>query len=214
MRVKMKKFFSVIFLGSLLFGLSAKEIDAMKSLARDLLKDVLRSEQKTVIIGGFESNVGRAETRQLEDALQIAMFETGRVEVLDIEDLDEDLEGVDLICTGTISNGRSAYNITAKLLDAETNKMVGVALKEIPKSYISDRDDYYEEEDDDDDDEWAKWFWGAVILHEATRPRRVYIKPARPEPPRPPKHAKPMKPAKPKKMKEKRPKVERAERIN
>lgn len=210
----MKKFFSVIFLGSLLFGLSAKEIDAMKSLARDLLKDVLRSEQKTVIIGGFESNVGRAETRQLEDALQIAMFETGRVEVLDIEDLDEDLEGVDLICTGTISNGRSAYNITAKLLDAETNKMVGVALKEIPKSYISDRDDYYEEEDDDDDDEWAKWFWGAVILHEATRPRRVYIKPARPEPPRPPKHAKPMKPAKPKKMKEKRPKVERAERIN
>lgn len=209
MRVKMKKFFSVIFLGSLLFGLSAKEIDAMKSLARDLLKDVLRSEQKTVIVGGFESNVGRAETRQLEDALQIAMFETGRVEVLDIEDLDEDLEGVDLICTGTISNGRSAYNITAKLLDAETNKMVGVALKEIPKSYISDRDDYYEE--DDDDDEWAKWFWGAVILHEATRPRRVYIKPARPEPPRPPK---PMKPAKPKKMKEKRPKVERAERIN
>lgn len=205
----MKKFFSVIFLGSLLFGLSAKEIDAMKSLARDLLKDVLRSEQKTVIVGGFESNVGRAETRQLEDALQIAMFETGRVEVLDIEDLDEDLEGVDLICTGTISNGRSAYNITAKLLDAETNKMVGVALKEIPKSYISDRDDYYEE--DDDDDEWAKWFWGAVILHEATRPRRVYIKPARPEPPRPPK---PMKPAKPKKMKEKRPKVERAERIN
>ncbi len=205
----MKKFFSVIFLGTLLFGLSAREIDAMKSLARDLLKDVLRSEQKTVIIGGFESNVGRAETRQLEDALQIAMFETGRVEVLDIEDLDEDLEGVDLICTGTISNGRSAYNITAKLLDAETNKMVGVALKEIPKSYISDRDDYYEE--DDDDDEWAKWFWGAVILHEATRPRRVYIKPARPEPPRPPK---PMKPAKPKKMKEKRPKVERAERIN
>lgn len=205
----MKKFFSVIFLGTLLFGLSAKEIDAMKSLARDLLKDVLRSEQKTVIVGGFESNVGRAETRQLEDALQIAMFETGRVEVLDIEDLDEDLEGVDLICTGTISNGRSAYNITAKLLDAETNKMVGVALKEIPKSYISDRDDYYEE--DDDDDEWAKWFWGAVILHEATRPRRVYIKPARPEPPRPPK---PMKPAKPKKMKEKRPKVERAERIN
>lgn len=211
MRVKMKKFFSVIFLGSLLFGLSAREIDAMKSLARDLLKDVLRSEQKTVIVGGFESNVGRAETRQLEDALQIAMFETGRVEVLDIADLDEDLEGVDLICTGTISNGRSAYNITAKLLDAETNKMVGVALKEIPKSYISDRDDYYE---DDDDDEWAKWFWGAVILHEATRPRRVYIKPARPEPPRPPKHAKPMKPAKPKKMKEKRPKVERAERIN
>ena len=210
----MKKFFSVIFLGTLLFGLSAREIDAMKSLARDLLKDVLRSEQKTVIVGGFESNVGRAETRQLEDALQIAMFETGRVEVLDIEDLDEDLEGVDLICTGTISNGRSAYNITAKLLDAETNKMVGVALKEIPKSYISDRDDYYEEEDDDDDDEWAKWFWGAVILHEATRPRRVYIKPARPEPPRPPKHAKPMKPAKPKKMKEKRPKVERAERIN
>lgn len=205
----MKKFFCVIFLGTLLFGLSAREIDAMKSLARDLLKDVLRSEQKTVIIGGFESNVGRAETRQLEDALQIAMFETGRVEVLDIEDLDEDLEGVDLICTGTISNGRSAYNITAKLLDAETNKMVGVALKEIPKSYISDRDDYYEE--DDDDDEWAKWFWGAVILHEATRPRRVYIKPARPEPPRPPK---PMKPAKPKKMKEKRPKVERAERIN
>ena len=204
----MKKFFSVIFLGSLLFGLSAKEIDAMKSLARDLLKDVLRSEQKTVIVGGFESNVGRAETRQLEDALQIAMFETGRVEVLDIEDLDEDLEGVDLICTGTISNGRSAYNITAKLLDAKTNKMVGVALKEIPKSYISDRDDYYE---DDDDDEWAKWFWGAVILHEATRPRRVYIKPARPEPPRPPK---PMKPAKPKKMKENRPKVERAERIN
>lgn len=207
----MKKFFSVIFLGTLLFGLSAREIDAMKSLARDLLKDVLRSEQKTVIVGGFESNVGRAETRQLEDALQIAMFETGRVEVLDIEDLDEDLEGVDLICTGTISNGRSAYNITAKLLDAETNKMVGVALKEIPKSYISDRDDYYE---DDDDDEWAKWFWGAVILHEATRPRRVYIKPARPEPPRPLKHAKPMKPAKPKKMKEKRPKVERAERIN
>ena len=133
----MKKFFSVIFLGTLLFGLSAREIDAMKSLARDLLKDVLRSEQKTVIVGGFESNVGRAETRQLEDALQIAMFETGRVEVLDIEDLDEDLEGVDLICTGTISNGRSAYNITAKLLDAETNKMVGVALKEIPKSYIS-----------------------------------------------------------------------------
>lgn len=208
----MKKFFSVIFLGTLLFSLSAREIDAMKSLARDLLKEVLRSEQKTVIVGGFESNVGRAETRQLEDALQIAMFETGRVEVLDIEDLDEDLEGVDLICTGTISNGRSAYNITAKLLDAETNKMVGVALKEIPKSYISDRDDYYEE--DDDDDEWAKWFWGAVILHEATRPRRVYIKPARPEPPRPPKHAKPMKPAKPKKMKEKRPKVERAERIN
>lgn len=208
----MKKFFSVIFLGSVLFGLSAREIDAMKSLARDLLKDVLRSEQKTVIVGGFESNVGRAETRQLEDALQIAMFKTGRVEVLDIEDLDEDLEGVDLICTGTISNGRSAYNITAKLLDAETNKMVGVALKEIPKSYISDRGDYYE---DDDDDEWAKWFWGAVILHEATRPRRVYIKPARPEPPRPPKHAKPMKPAKPKKkMKEKRPKVERAERIN
>ncbi len=207
----MKKFFSVIFLGSLLFGLSAREIDAMKSLARDLLKDVLRSEQKTVIVGGFESNVGRAETRQLEDALQIAMFETGRVEVLDIEDLDENLEGVDLICTGTISNGRSAYNITAKLLDAETNKMVGVALKEIPKSYISDRGDYYE---DDDDDEWAKWFWGAVILHEATRPRRVYIKPARPEPPRPPKHTKPMKPAKPKKMKEKRPKVERAERIN
>ena len=207
----MKKFFSVIFLGTLLFSLSAREIDAMKSLARDLLKDVLRSEQKTVIVGGFESNVGRAETRQLEDALQIAMFETGRVEVLDIEDLDENLEGVDLICTGTISNGRSAYNITAKLLDAETNKMVGVALKEIPKSYISDRGDYYE---DDDDDEWAKWFWGAVILHEATRPRRVYIKPARPEPPRPPKHAKPMKPAKPKKMKEKRPKVERAERIN
>lgn len=205
----MKKFFSIIILGSLLFGLSAREIDAMKSLARDLLKDVLRSEQKTVIVGGFESNVGRAETRQLEDALQIAMFETGRVEVLDIEDLDEDLEGVDLICTGTISNGRSAYNITAKLLDAETNKMVGVALKEIPKSYISDRDDCYEE--DDDDDEWAKWFWGAVILHEATRPRRVYIKPARPEPPRPPK---PMKPAKPKKMKEKRPRVERAERIN
>ena len=203
----MKKFFSVIFLGTLLFGLSAREIDAMKSLARDLLKDVLRSEQKTVIVGGFESNVGRAETRQLEDALQIAMFETGRVEVLDIEDLDEDLEGVDLICTGTISNGRSAYNITAKLLDAETNKMVGVALKEIPKSYISDRDDYYEE---DDDDEWAKWFWGAVILHEATRPRRVYIKPARPEPPRP---QKPMKPAKPKKMKQ-RPIVERAERIN
>ena len=205
----MKKFFSIIILGSLLFGLSAREIDAMKSLARDLLKDVLRSEQKTVIVGGFESNVGRAETRQLEDALQIAMFETGRVEVLDIEDLDEDLEGVDLICTGTISNGRSAYNITAKLLDAETNKMVGVALKEIPKSYISDRDDCYEE--DDDDDEWAKWFWGAVILHEATRPRRVYIKPARPEPPRPPK---PMTPAKPKKMKEKRPRVERAERIN
>ena len=208
----MKKFFSIIILGSLLFGLSAREIDAMKSLARDLLKDVLRSEQKTVIVGGFESNVGRAETRQLEDALQIAMFETGRVEVLDIEDLDEDLEGVDLICTGTISNGRSAYNITAKLLDAETNKMVGVALKEIPKSYISDRNDYYEE--DNDDDEWAKWFWGAVILHEATRPRRVYIKPARPEPPRPPKHAKPMKPAKPKKRKEKRPRVERAERIN
>lgn len=212
MRVKMKRFFSVIFLGTLLFSLSAREIDAMKSLARDLLKDVLRSEQKTVIVGGFESNVGRAETRQLEDALQIAMFETGRVEVLDIADLDEDLEGVDLICTGTISNGRSAYNITAKLLDAETNKMVGVALKEIPKSYISDRDDYYEE--DDDDDEWAKWFWGAVILHEATRPRRVYIKPAHPEPPRPPKHAKPMKPAKPKKMKENRSKVERAERIN
>ena len=208
----MKKFFSIIILGSLLFGLSAREIDAMKSLARDLLKDVLRSEQKTVIVGGFESNVDRAETRQLEDALQIAMFETGRVEVLDIEDLDEELEGVDLICTGTISNGRSAYNITAKLLDAETNKMVGVALKKIPKSYISDRNDYYEEEDDDD--EWAKWFWGAVILHEATRPRRVYIKPARPEPPRPPKHAKPMKPAKPKKMKEKRPRVERAERIN
>lgn len=204
----MKKILSIFLFGTMFFCLSAKEIDAMKSLARDLLKDVLRSEQKTVIVGGFESNVGRAETRQLEDALQIAMFETGRVEILNIEDLDEDLEGVDLICTGTISNGRSAYNITAKLLDAETNKMVGVALKEIPKSYISDRGDYYEE--DDDDDEWAKWFWGAVILHEATRPRRVYIKPARPEPPRPPK---PMKPAKPKKMK-KRPIVERAERID
>lgn len=205
MRVKMKKFFSVIFLGSLLFGLSAREIDAMKSLARDLLKDVLRSEQKTVIVGGFESNVGRAETRQLEDALQIAMFETGRVEVLDIEDLDEDLEGVDLICTGTISNGRSAYNITAKLLDAETNKMVGVALKEIPKSYISDRDDYYEE--DDDDDEWAKWFWGAVILHEATRPHHIHVIPEPPRPPRP-NRPKPMRPARPKKG------VERAERID
>ena len=201
----MKKFFSIIILGSLLFGLSAREIDAMKSLARDLLKDVLRSEQKTVIVGGFESNVGRAETRQLEDALQIAMFETGRVEVLDIEDLDEDLEGVDLICTGTISNGRSAYNITAKLLDAETNKMVGVALKEIPKSYISDRNDYYEE--DDDDDEWAKWFWGAVILHEATRPHHIHVIPEPPRPPRP-NRPKPMRPACPKKG------VERAERIN
>ena len=203
----MKKFFSIIILGSLLFGLSAREIDAMKSLARDLLKDVLRSEQKTVIVGGFESNVGRAETRQLEDALQIAMFETGRVEVLDIEDLDEDLEGVDLICTGTISNGRSAYNITAKLLDAETNKMVGVALKEIPKSYISDRNDYYEE--DDDDDEWAKWFWGAVILREATRPHHIHVIPEPPRPPRPNK-PKPMKPARPKR----KPGVERAERIN
>jgi hypothetical protein len=202
----MKKFFSIIILGSLLFGLSAREIDAMKSLARDLLKDVLRSEQKTVIVGGFESNIGRAETRQLEDALQIAMFETGRVEVLDIEDLDEDLEGVDLICTGTISNdGRSAYNTTAKLLDAETNKMVGVALKEIPKSYISDRNDYYEE--DDDDDEWAKWFWGAVILHEATRPHHIHVIPEPPRPPRP-NRPKPMRPARPKKG------VERAERIN
>ena len=210
--MKLKKLLTGLFFVGMVLSLSAREIDAMKSLARELLKDVLRSENKTVIVGGFESNVGRAETSQLEDALQIAMFETGRVEVLDIEDLDEDLEGVDLICTGTISNGRSAYNITAKLLDAETNKMVGVALKEIPKSYISDRNDCYEE--DDDDDEWAKWFWGAVILHEATKPRRVYIKPARPEPPRPPKHAKPMKPAKPKKMKEKRPRVERAERIN
>ena len=200
----MKKFFSIIILGSLLFGLSAREIDAMKSLARDLLKDVLRSEQKTVIVGGFESNVGRAETRQLEDALQIAMFETGRVEVLDIEDLDEDLEGVDYICTGTISNGRSAYNMTVKLLDAETKKMVGVALKEIPKSYIADR---YEEEDDDDDDEWAKWFWGAVILHEATRPHHIHVIPEPPRPPRP-NRPKPMRPARPKKG------VERAERIN
>ena len=102
MRVKMKKFFSVIFLGTLLFGLSAKEIDAMKSLARDLLKDVLRSEQKTVIVGGFESNVGRAETRQLEDALQIAMFETGRVEVLDIEDLQSIFQ-LSCFCTTNIA---------------------------------------------------------------------------------------------------------------
>ena len=205
----MKKFFSIIFFGTLLFGLSAKEIDAMKSLARDLLKDVLRSEQKTVIVGGFESNVSRTETKQIEDALEIAMFETDRVEVLDIENINEDLEGVDLICTGTISNGRSAYNITAKLIEVETNKMVGVALKEIPKSYISDKDDFYKE--DNDDDEWAKWFWGALILNEATRPRRVYIKPHRPEPP---KHVKPMKPEHPKKMKEKRPKIEKAGKIN
>ena len=206
--MKLKKLLTGLFFVGMVLSLSAREIDAMKSLARELLKDVLRSENKTVIVGGFESNVGRAETSQLEDALQIAMYDTGKVEILDVYNLDEDLEGVDYICTGTISNGRSAYNITAKLLDAETNKMVGVALKEIPKSYISDRDDYYEE--DDDDDEWAKWFWGAVILHEATRPRRVYIKPARPEPSRPPRpnRPKPMRPARPKKG------VERAERIN
>lgn len=203
--MKLKKLLTGLFFVGMVFSLSAREIDAMKSLARELLKDVLRSENKTVIVGGFESNVGRAETSQLEDALQIAMFETGRVEVLDIEDLDEDLEGVDYICTGTISNGRSAYNMTVKLLDAETKKMVGVALKEIPKSYIADR--YEEEEDDDDDDEWAKWFWGAVILHEATRPHHIHVIPEPPRPPRP-NSPKPMRPARPKKG------VERAERIN
>ncbi len=202
--MKLKKLLTSLFFVGMVLSLSAREIDAMKSLARELLKDVLRSENKTVIVGGFESNVGRAETSQLEDALQIAMFETGRVEVLDIEDLDEDLEGVDYICTGTISNGRSAYNMTVKLLDAETKKMVGVALKEIPKSYIADR---YEEEDDDDDDEWAKWFWGAVILHEATRPHHIHVIPEPPRPPRP-NRPKPMRPARPKKG------VERAERIN
>ena len=202
--MKLKKLLTGLFFVGMVFSLSAREIDAMKSLARELLKDVLRSENKTVIVGGFESNVGRAETSQLEDALQIAMFETGRVEVLDIEDLDEDLEGVDYICTGTISNGRSAYNMTVKLLDAETKKMVGVALKEIPKSYIADR---YEEEEDDDDDEWAKWFWGAVILHEATRPHHIHVIPEPPRPPRP-NRPKPMRPARPKKG------VERAERIN
>ena len=203
--MKLKKLITGLFFVGMVLSLSAREIDAMKSLARELLKDVLRSENKTVIVGGFESNVGRAETSQLEDALQIAMFETGRVEVLDIEDLDEDLEGVDYICTGTISNGRSAYNMTVKLLDAETKKMVGVALKEIPKSYIADR--YEEEDDDDDDDEWAKWFWGAVILHEATRPHHIHVIPEPPRPPRP-NRPKPMRPARPKKG------VERAERIN
>ena len=57
--MKTKKLLSVIFLGSLIFSLSAREIDAMKSLVRDLLKDVSRSGWKTVIVGGFESNVGR-----------------------------------------------------------------------------------------------------------------------------------------------------------
>jgi hypothetical protein len=113
----------------MVFSLSAREIDAMKSLARELLKDVLRSENKTVIVGGFESNVGRAETSQLEDALQIAMYDTGKVEILDVYNLEEDLEGVDYICTGTISNGRSAYNMTVKLLDADTKKNGGRCIK-------------------------------------------------------------------------------------
>ena len=202
--MKLKKLLTGLFFVGMVLSLSAREIDAMKSLARELLKDVLRNENKTVIVGGFESNVGRAETSQLEDALQIAMYDTGKVEILDVYNLDEDLEGVDYICTGTISNGRSAYNMSVKLLDAETKKMVGVALKEIPKSYIADR---YEEEEDDDDDEWAKWFWGAVILHEATRPHHIHVIPEPPRPPRP-NRPKPMKPARPKKG------VERAERIN
>ena len=134
--MKLKKLLTGLFFVGMVLSLSAREIDAMKSLARELLKDVLRSENKTVIVGGFESNVGRAETSQLEDALQIAMYDTGKVEILDVYNLDEDLEGVDYICTGTISNGRSAYNMTVKLLDAETKKMVGVALKEIPKALI------------------------------------------------------------------------------
>jgi hypothetical protein len=203
--MKLKKLLTGLFFVGMVLSLSAREIDAMKSLARELLKDVLRSENKTVIVGGFENNVGRAETSQLEDALQIAMYDTGKVEILDVYNLEEDLEGVDYICTGTISNGRSAYNMTVKLLDAETKKMVGVALKEIPKSYIADR--YEEEEDDDDDDEWAKWFWGAVILHEATRPHHIHVIPEPPRPPRP-NRPKPMRPARPKKG------VERAERIN
>ena len=209
--MKTKKLLSVIFLGSLIFSLSAREIDAMKSLVRDLLKDVSRSGWKTVIVGGFESNVGRAETKQLEDAMQIAMYDTGRVEVLEVKNLDEKLRNVDYICTGTISNGRSAYNVTAKLIDAKTKKMVGVALKEIPKSYISNKDYYYEK----DDDEWENWFWSAVILHEATRPHRLFFKPEHHRPPKPREPAKPTRPAKPVKEKNSsKPKVERAERIN
>lgn len=162
----------IIFFAS---SLMARPMNAFDSIAKELVRDFDYDEKITVVVGGFEADLSRHERKQIEQELQVSLFRTKKVEVIEASKTDENLQGIDYLCTGTIAKRRSSYLVTAKLIDVETGKLENVSSREVSKNDVYD--DYY---DDDDNDDWEKIFW-AHVLFEAARPKRVYITPPAPK---------------------------------
>lgn len=178
---KILTFFTVLLISTPFF---AKPLNALDTIAKELVKSVDYDDDVTIVVGGFTSDLKKSRTKQIEQALQIALFNTNKVEIIEATSVDEELEGVDYLCTGTITEEHSSYLVTAKLIEAHTGKLYSASMKQVAKSDVSGK----YESNNDSDDEWEKWFWATVIVNSAVH----HHHPAPPAPPKPaPKPSKP-----------------------
>lgn len=99
-------------------------------LVEKLTRNIDPYEELNVGVKLFESEVNKRVTTQISKAVQMALYESGTVNI--VESKDE----ADLICIGKISDRNERYyQVKVSLLDAGTGEILYTAKKNIDKVY-------------------------------------------------------------------------------
>lgn len=189
----MKKIFSILLVlltlsGSLVFA-DSKEKDPFDTLVEKLLKD-FDDYGSSIAVKVFNGDLGTNERKQISKSVQFALYCNDDIEIA------ASSSDADYICSGKIEVDGPNYIVTAKIVDAYDDTVIGKAKQKVPKNYYANNEKVKvekvvveHEHDVDADDILGAVIVGSVIggvFHAITpHPHVVPVPAPRPHRPRP-----------------------------
>lgn len=115
--------------GSFIFAVE-KEKDSFDSLVEKLLKD-FDDYGAAVAVKVFTGDIGNNERKQISKSVQFALYCCDDIEIA------ASSSDADYVCSGKIEVDGPNYIITAKLVDAYDDTVIGKAKQKVPKNYYA-----------------------------------------------------------------------------
>lgn len=176
----MKKIISILLVlltlsGTFIFA-ENKEKDPFDSLVEKLLKD-FDDYGASIAVKVFSGDLSTNERKQISKSVQFALYCNDDIEIA-AKSMD-----ADYICSGKVELDGPNYIITAKLVDAYDDTVVGKAKQKVPKNYYATSEKVKvetvvveKEHEIDADDVLGAVIVGSVIggvFHAVTHPHRA-----------------------------------------
>jgi len=187
----MKKFISILLVllavsSSLIFA-DTKDSDPFDTLVEKLLKD-FDDYGASIAVKVFNGDLGANERKQVSKSVQFALYCNENVEIA------AKSTEADYIVSGKVESDGPNYIVTAKLVDAYDDTVIGKAKQKVPKNYYATSGEKVKvetvvvEHDVDAEDILGAVVVGSVIggvFHAVTHPHYAPAPAPRPRPIRP-----------------------------